>query len=220
MYEYTVQPHDTLSQIVFSMYGIAPGDSRCRGAMQHLLTLNPEIKDPNRIRIGQILRVTEYPPPHRPPFVRGPHSGLLESIYADDPDGRTLGRELNGNHFLTDGVEPASRNAFWALAWLEHHANWLTIPGGIAFGSTAHLLSPGNVALIERVGELYARYQAGYITKGVYDAQRRIHLSQFRHNMGPAERLLFGRHTTHQTIRIARAGGVPARPPLPAIVSA
>jgi hypothetical protein len=96
------------------------------------------------------------------------------------------------------------------LSWLEHNANYLTIPGSIAFGASSNLLTPGNRRLIDEVSDLYAEYKTGRMKKGTYDYQRRLRLNQLRANLGPTEKWLFGGKTTHQSIRIARAGGVPA----------
>lgn len=67
-----------------------------------------------------------------------------------------------------------------------------------------------NVGLVQQVADLYAKYQKNKLTKGQYDTQRKVLLNQFKQNIGPVERLLFGNQTTQQAIRIAKAGGVPA----------
>lgn len=99
---------------------------------------------------------------------------------------------------------------FWALAWLEHNTNSLVVPGSVVTGATSNLLSPANTALIKKVGDLYAEYKKGTISKGQYDYQRKIALETLKQNIGPMERLLFGNKTTRESIRIARGGGVPA----------
>lgn len=71
-------------------------------------------------------------------------------------------------------------------------------------------MSPGNISLIEEVGNLYAQYKSGQISRGQYDARRALRLDQLSQNIGPIERLLFGDQTPRQAIRIARGGGVPA----------
>ncbi len=112
--------------------------------------------------------------------------------------------------FITEAVHPNDRDNFWALAWLEHNANYLTIPGSIAVGATGNLLSPGNVNLINEVSDHYADYKSDRITKSQYDYQRKLALDKLKTNIGPFEKLMFGKNTTHQSIRIARSGGVPA----------
>jgi hypothetical protein len=82
----------------------------------------------------------------------------------------------------------------------------LIVPGSIAFGASANLLSPGNRALMAEVSDLYGQYKAGHLTKGQYDYRRRAALDRLKRNLGPAERWLFGDRGTHQSIRIARRG--------------
>lgn len=59
-------------------------------------------------------------------------------------------------------------------------------------------------------GDLYAQDKFGSISKNQYDCQRRLLLNQFKNNIGPFERWLFGNKTSHEAIRIARGGGIPA----------
>jgi len=111
---------------------------------------------------------------------------------------------------MTQSVHPNDIENFWALAWLEHNANYLTIPGSMALGAAGNLLSPGNVGLINDVSDQYAKYKLEKITKAQYDYRRKKALDQLKRNIGPVEQLLFGKNTTHESIRIARAGGIPA----------
>lgn len=203
-YEYAVKPQDTLSHLVFTFYGFGPGSAHYRSAQEFLLSLNPEVKNSDRIEVGQILRVAEYAPPSVFTRPHRPHH-LLDTL--QDP---LLLDVLGDTPYLSASVHPTDRNQFWALSWLEHHGNWLTVPGGIALGATENLMSPGNIDLIKKISDLYAEYQKNKITKGEYDARRKAALDQFKQNVGPMERLLFGKRTTHQAVRIARAGGIPA----------
>jgi len=112
--------------------------------------------------------------------------------------------------FITQPTHPGDVEGFWALSWLENNANYLTIPGSIAAGATGNLLSPGNINLINEVSDHYADYKTEKTTKGQYDARRKKALDQLKKNIGPMEKLLFGNHTSHQSIRIARRGAIPA----------
>jgi hypothetical protein len=194
-FEYAIRPGDTFSGVLYKMYGVGFRDPRYAGMKDQILLLNPHIRNPDRIRAGDILRLTAdayicrpAPAPVAPALRTPPGGGLL----------------------ITQDVPPQDREAFWALSWLEHNANYLTISGSVAFGASSNLLSQGNVGLINSMNDLYAQYKTGGLTKGQYDYQRRIRLNQLRANLGPTEKWLFGGKTTHQSIRIARAGGVPA----------
>jgi len=50
----------------------------------------------------------------------------------------------------------------------------------------------------------------GNLTKGQYDYKRKLALDRLKKNIGPFEKWMFGKKSTHESIRIARAGGVPA----------
>lgn len=49
---------------------------------------------------------------------------------------------------------------FWMLSWLAENSNYLVVPGSIANGAFGNLLSPGNIALIEEIGDLYGQYKS------------------------------------------------------------
>ena len=99
---------------------------------------------------------------------------------------------------------------FWMLSWLAENSNYLVTPSSITNGAFGNLLSPGNIALIEEIGDLYGQYKSGAITKGRYDYQRALRLNQLSQNIGPMERVLCGNQTPREAIRIARGGGVAA----------
>ncbi len=187
-YEYKIKNGDTFSGIIHNMFGRARNDTRYAETVKHLLALNPQIKNPDRIRAGDMLRLGVLPvaPQAKPRAVHTPPTFITQPTHSDDAE------------------------AFWAFSWLEHNGNYLTIPGSIAAGASGNLLSPGNVNLINEVSDHYADYKTKKTTKGQYDARRKKSLNQLKKNIGPMEKLLFGKNTTHQSIRIARRGAIPA----------
>jgi hypothetical protein len=60
------------------------------------------------------------------------------------------------------------------------------------------------------VSDLYAELKSGTISKNQYNYRRKLALDQLKKNIGPMEKLLFGNRSTHQSVRIARGGGIPA----------
>lgn len=56
---HTIKNGDTLSGIIAKLYGIQPKDSRFQKAKDFLLSINPQIKNPNQIYPGLVLRVGE-----------------------------------------------------------------------------------------------------------------------------------------------------------------
>ena len=197
-FEYKIKAGDTLSGIIFNMYGLTVSDRQYQSASKRVLALNPQIIDPNYIRAGDVLRLVKLSPgsqtfPQGRPIVQGP-------VVSNKP---TPGP-------ITAPVPEHNRYDFWALTWLEHNSNYLTIPGGIALGSKGNLLSPGNLSLITEVNDYYAEFKSGNLTKGQYDYRRKVTLDRLKKNLGPFERWIFGEKLTHGSVRIARAGGVPA----------
>ncbi len=193
-YEYKIKNGDTFSGIIHSMFGHVPKDTRYAETVKFLLALNPQIKNPDRIRAGDMFRLGVLPPK---PQTEAQIAKVKETVQGDQ------------GKFITESVSQHDMDNFWALAWLEHNANYLTIPGGIAAGASGNLLSPGNVNLLNEVSDEYAKYKSGEITKSQYDYRRKRALDMFKANVGPFEKWIFGKNTTHESIRIARAGGIP-----------
>lgn len=204
-YEYRVRGGDSLSNIIVQFFGIGPKNPGYTKHLNHIRSLNPQIKDPNSIRAGSLLRLGVIPPakpvvaqtPARPAATQPPASIARPAA--------TLPRE-----FMLKDVSRQDEADFWLLSWLAERSNHLVIPGSVALGAQTNLLSPGNVRLIEQVSDLYADYKAGLITKGQYDYRRKQSLDRLRQNIGPFDRWLFGNQTPHEVVRIARHGGVPA----------
>jgi len=185
-FEYKIKAGDTLSGIIFKMYGYGMNDSRYSDKESYILSINSHITNPDLIRTGDILQLNTLPSITKNPVPKSP------------------------SRFVTTQVNAQDMENFWALSWLEHNSNYLTIPGGIATGASGNLLSGGNIALINTVSDHYADYKSGRISKGQYDYRRRVSLDKLKANIGPFEKWLFGKNTTHETIRIARSGGIPA----------
>jgi len=185
-----------LSAIIFKMFGSTPSDQGYQVAVMHLMLLNKHLKDPNKIFAGEILNLGVIPSFSVPinPLVQNSQKPLV-------PDSSLP---------ITKNVNPQDSERFWVLSWLEKNSNLLSIPGGIAFGATGNLLSPANVGMVTEVSDLYAEFKSGNITKNQYNYRRTLALNRLKKNIGPMEKLLFGNNTTHQSIRIARSGGVPA----------
>lgn len=194
-YEYRIRAGDTLSGVIFNMYGYGINDSRYSESEDYLLNLNPHINNRNLIKTGDILRLGVLP------------QITKSMIKKDKVRAANLVKQTS---FITTSVNQHDMEYFWALAWLETNANYLTVPGGITLGAKGNLLSPGNIGLINSVNDHYADYKSGRTSKAQYDYRRKISLDRLKTNVGPFEKWLFGNNTTHESIRIARSGGVPA----------
>lgn len=192
--EYRVKPGDTLSFILSQFYDVNFGSSEYKRRAAGIMELNPHISNPDRITAGDLLvleasagpQMCLAPQENQPKLFKAPAPQILSSVPRD------------------------SDSDFYALSWLASNANYLTLPGSVALGGQGNLLSGGNLGLIDKVSELYADYKSGKLTKNQYDYQRKLTLDQFRKNIGPFEKLLYGEKTPHEVVRIARGGGVPA----------
>lgn len=210
-FEYRVKAGDSLSMIMVRFYGVGPRSPGYSKHLNQILALNPHIKDPGLIRAGSLLRLMASAAPTSAPSIAPNHSPF-HSVSAPYmlPSASMSPVNAGPPRFVLDSIPAHDELDFWMLSWLAERSNYLVIPGSITLGTQGNLLSPGNVSLIEQIDNLYAQYRSGGITKGQYDYRRRLLLDQFRNNIGPLERWLFGNQTPHQAIRIARGGGVPA----------
>ncbi|SDU32507.1 LysM peptidoglycan-binding domain-containing protein [Halopseudomonas salegens] len=210
--EYRVKPGDSLSMIMSRFYAVSPRCPGYSGYLHQILSMNPHIRDPDLIRAGSILRLTTSPGPitFAPPIPldRLPHRPIVEPAFTPIIPIRPI--QTAPRNFMLEDVPPQDELDYWVLSWFAENTNYLVVPGSVALGAKTNLLSPANIALIERVDDLYVKYKTGQIQENQYAYQRRKALNQLRANIGPMERLLFGNQTTHQAIRIARGGGVPA----------
>jgi hypothetical protein len=210
-----VRAGDTVSQIILDNYGVPPGSPLYRQAEAQLLYFNRDVTDVNRIRVGQTLRLLPLPAGgggvckrpdeefHFDPWGEQPASRARHFLEPADPNYV----ERIGIHIPTD---PAEREAFWALAWLDQNHNWLMQPAGVGLGAFGLLTGPGNASLLQQVGADYERYRRGELTKGQYDYRRRQALRTFSQKVGPAERLILRGQRANEAIRISRGAGIPA----------
>jgi len=157
-YEYRIKSGETFSGILHRMFG---SHTPYAAIAAHVLALNPQISNPDSIRAGDILRLGVLPAASqaRQPAIQKmahPRPGLI----TPPP-------------FMTQSIHPLEIESFWVLSWLEHHANYLTIPGSMALGIAGNLLSPGNISLINAVSDHYADYKTDKITKAQYDYRRK-----------------------------------------------
>lgn len=196
-FEYRIKSGDTLSSIVFRMFGYASSDTRYKKTVDHLLALNPQIKNINFIKTGDMLRLGVLPPV----------ISSSKQVAQIPIKSRAV---VPSDNFVMSHVPAKDADNFWALSWLAQNSNYLTIPGGVALGTKGNLLSPANIALLTQINDDYAKYKTGNITKGQYDYLRKTSLDKLKSNVGPFEKWMFGQKTTHEAIRIARGGGVPA----------
>jgi hypothetical protein len=209
-FEYRIKAGDSLSMIMAKFYGVGPRSPNYNKILKEILSINPHIKDPSLIRTGALLRLMAAPDAApTPATAASPVSNPLSTPFIL-PSAAMCPAEYGPESFVLNDVPAQDELDFWMLSWLAQNSNYLVIPGSVAAGAQGNLLSSGNIRLIEQISDLYAQYKTGGITQNQYEYRRRLLLNQFKNNVGPFERFLFGNKTTHESIRIARGGGVPA----------
>lgn len=181
-YEYTPESGDSLASVILRLYDEPPWSRRCEELRAVILQMNPRLKNSDRLE-----RV---------------------ALRVPDPYGSMLPPGLGSPLVSAPTASAEEHRKFWAMAWAEH-SGLLNSPGSVALGSGANLLSGGNLDLLRQIGDEYAAYRSGHLTKGQYDYRRRLLIERFRANAGPFERMMFRGLDTQQAIRIARHGGVP-----------
>lgn len=209
--EYRIKPGDNLSVIMRRFYGAGSGSAAYTAHLDQILALNPHIRNPDMIHAGTVLRLMAKPAPVAPAASILPQVATANRLPLPvRPHFEPCRPHPNPGSLVLTGVPPQDELDFWMLSWMAENSNYLVVPGSIATGAFSNLLSPGNIGLIEEIGDLYGQRRAGAITRGQYDYQRARRLNQLSQNIGPMERLLFGSQTPREAIRIARGGGVPA----------
>lgn len=195
-HEYTIRPGDSLTRIIYDMYGWTPHNqpTTYRATLKGVLALNPHLKNPDRIAAGTILRLPEHPT-----------SAVLQQV-------RPIVLKQQG--FATESiVSPIERERVTALAWLAHNSNWLTVPGSILTGTTSTLLAKGNQQLLQEISDAYADYtdKKKEINKTTFKKIRAAKTEQFRSNIGPVfERYLYPK----KGIKGALSTGIKVTPPM------
>jgi len=167
--EYQIRSGDNLSRIIYDMYGWTPHNQPAtyKATLEGVLSLNPHIANPDRIVAGQILRLPIHPT-----------SASLRHVRPSI---------LQQEGFISESLPPIERERVTTIAWLSRNTDWLTIPGGVAMGTASGLLGRGNQQLLTDIGDLYADYKAGKLTKGQYDGRRAKKIAEIRRNLGPLE---------------------------------
>jgi hypothetical protein len=209
---YPVEAGDNLTKIIRSYYGIASSDLRFDMAMAHVLYFNPEIKDPNKIYVGQLLRLppvdeNEDPKPYCE--VKQEFTPNYTAQYSPAV-ARAVG--VGGLTQIAQSIpkDPQEREMFRALAWLHQNYDYLSIATGTGFNTWGNLVSDANRALILQVEVLYRDYKAGLISQNQYNYRRQLALKQFAERLGPFEKFLLKGKTAREAIRISRSKAIPA----------
>ncbi|MFT7682309.1 MAG: hypothetical protein ACI935_001780 [Moritella dasanensis] len=190
-YFYPVINGDTLSQVLYKVYGM--NDLRTMPEkIDKTLKLNPFIKNPDLIYPNQLIFLTPTPEKGMQTFQEQPREILAP---------------LNKQWVELNEQE---QDNFVVLSWLQNNWNFLSGLGGTTLGAGSTLLNRGNLQPLKNIATLYEQYKAGEITKNQYSYRRSLSLAKFKGQIGPFEKLLYGNKSPNEVIRISRTKAIPA----------
>lgn len=203
-YFYNIRPGDTLSKVILKIYQYRYGSDGYRQALDQIITDNPEIQHPDKVRIGQAISL-------RPLNSKPASISPVASQFAPNP---VISNEDKAQFERTMKQMPQKQqDMFWALSWLEDAWGPASTGAGVTFASMGILLgdsSKGNIKKLAEIEEVYKKYKSGALTRGQYDYRRKKVLDTVAKNLGPVEKLLFKGKKAQESMRISRKGGVPA----------
>ncbi|WP_112477804.1 peptidoglycan-binding protein LysM [Vibrio variabilis] len=201
-YFYNIRPGDTLSKVILKIYHHRYGSDGYRLALDQILTDNPEIQHPDKVRIGQAISL-------RPLNSQPASTSPVASQFAPNP---AISKEDKTQFERTMKQMPQEQqDLFWALSWLEDAWGPASTGAGVTFASMGILLGgegKGNIAKLAEIEKVYQQYKLGVLTKGQYDYHRSKILKSVAQNFGPIEKVLFKGKKAREAMRISRAGGV------------
>ncbi|GMQ49347.1 hypothetical protein VB10N_43460 [Vibrio sp. 10N] len=201
-YFYNIRPGDTLSKVILKIYHHRYGSDGYRQALDQILTDNPEIQHPDKVRIGQAISL-------RPLNSKPASTSPVASQFAPNP---AISKEDKAQFERTMKQMPQQQqDLFWALSWLEDAWGPASTGAGVTFASMGILLGgkgKGNIAKLAEIEKVYQQYKLGVLTKGQYDYRRSKILKAVARNFGPIEKVLFKGKKAREAMRISRAGGV------------
>jgi len=190
-YFYPVVKGDTLSQVLYKVYGMNNLRTMPE-TIDKTLKLNPFIKNPDLIYPNQLIFLTQFPE---------------KGIQTFQAQPREILAPLNKQWVELNEQE---QDNFVALSWLQNNWNFLSGLGGTTLGAGSTLLNRGNIQPLQNIATLYEQYKAGEITKNQYSYRRSLSLAKFKGQIGPFEKLLYGNKSPNEVIRISRTKAIPA----------
>lgn len=204
-FEYKIKAGDTLSGLIFKMYGYGMNDRRYTESQEHILMLNPHITNPDFIKAGNILWLIALPPVSKS---KSENTKNTETKAKTVVQKKTPPQKTKNPKSILKSVPSQDIESFRCLAWLEHNSAVFTTPVAVALNTVENMLSPGNMGLVKNFNQHHANYASGKITKVQRDALLKNTRGQLRKNFGSLNNLFFGKNNL-QNHRIANGGGIP-----------
>lgn len=162
LYFHHVDPGDTLSGIINTYY---PGNiNRMKQYIEQAMRDNPEIKNPNQIKPGQLIVLRT-----------APSNMCLAPI---EP------AETRKVKHLWSLLNPDSQKAIKDTAPIYNGLSLGLAGGGTALFTLEKTLN-SNMSFLNGIPDAYHEYKNGKISKYEFDKIRKLKLNQYTHNIGP-----------------------------------
>lgn len=162
LYFHHVVPGDTLSGIINNYY---PGNiNRMKQYIEQAMRDNPEIKNPNQIKPGQLIVLRT-----------APSNMCLAPI---EP------AETRKVKHLWSLLNPDSQKAIKDTAPIYNGLSLGLAGGGTALFTLEKTLK-SNMSFLNGIPDAYHEYKSGKISKYEFDKIRKLKLNQYTHNIGP-----------------------------------
>jgi len=203
---YRVTTGDNLSGILQKYFGKeALQLSNLNEYLETIKQDNPQITDVNKIYPGQAILIRVPAAAQASNEFLSQHyfeeqMGVCTADYGEDPSA-VLYKQL-----LEDWPKKSSeeQDALQALAPF-YLSTTLGLGSATMTASSIDTLFKTNAPALNQIKAKYEAYKAGRITKGQYDYARRKILDQLQRNLGPVNKLLYGKQKPHEIIRINRS---------------
>lgn len=212
---YPVQPRDTLSKIVTQFYGIPYGGNEYQAAIKMVKALNPEIKDPNKIRVGQLIKLNSKLTPEQTALLCSVPDDFYKeqelaqsSGFIQTPTKHFLSPQPNSHRFYPRNS--MEQEAYSKLAWMTENYGLLTAPAAGGLSTLNGITNVQVTSTIDEISRHYNDYKKGVITQNQYNYRRRLAVQDLSRRLGPFERHLFNGFTAPEALRINRFKAIPA----------
>jgi len=185
---YRIKPGDTLTSIIASEYGT--NSNYQNEIIKQIRADNPEITDPNIIKVDQLILLNQYSP--NSPFTSIQASSDIDNAKAN---------------WTTTGFQ--TKNAMIEISPIYNYLTLGSLGVGANLAAVTNLFK-SNTYILNDIPQAYTDYKSGKITKGQYDYLRKQRLDKFKKHLGPVQKLLYGNNTPHEVFKISRKSGIKA----------
>ncbi len=192
---YIVQKGDTLSQIIYNHYKVAPNTLHYRVAEASVLEFNHHIKDPNIIRASDVIRLMPLPDIYSAGQCLAPKNYDNAKFKTVVTNHRLEPMRSDRTVRIRDTIPKYKdeQDAFLLLSALEQNHGIIAASVGAGVNAFGNLVGQGNDTLIKDMAAIYDDFKAGKMTENQYNYRRQKVVKELAHRMGP----LFNSNSIH-----------------------